>query len=91
MARYKDYSYEQTKMIPLCLPEQIRPGTFDIWDGVAFTALTTDSHAQPLVKPIPRSILKNGRFLPVYIRPFLQKGREKVAFGNILLCLLPFV
>ena len=29
MARYKDYSYEQTKMIPLCLPEQIRPGTFE--------------------------------------------------------------
>ena len=29
MARYKNYSYEQTKMIPLCLPEQIRPGTFE--------------------------------------------------------------
>ncbi len=29
MARYKDYSYEQTKMIPLCLPEQIRPGSFE--------------------------------------------------------------
>ena len=29
MARYKDYSYEQTKMIPLCLPAQIRPGTFE--------------------------------------------------------------
>ena len=29
MARYKDYSYEQTKLIPLYLPGQIRPGTFE--------------------------------------------------------------
>ena len=29
MARYKEYSYDQTKLIPLCLPAQIKPGTFE--------------------------------------------------------------
>jgi transposase len=29
MARYKDYSYEQTTMIPICFDRQIRPGTFE--------------------------------------------------------------
>ena len=29
MARYKEYSYEQTKLIPLCLPAQIKPGSFE--------------------------------------------------------------
>lgn len=29
MARYKDYSYEQTKLIPLSFHHQILPGTFE--------------------------------------------------------------
>jgi hypothetical protein len=29
MARYKDYSYEQTKLIPLSFSRQILPGTFE--------------------------------------------------------------
>jgi transposase len=29
MARYKDYSYEQTKLIPLAFSRQILPGTFE--------------------------------------------------------------
>ena len=29
MARYKDYSYEQTKLIPLSFDHQILPGTFE--------------------------------------------------------------
>jgi transposase len=29
MARYKDYSYEQTKLIPLAFSNQILPGTFE--------------------------------------------------------------
>ena len=29
MARYKDYSYEQTKLIPLAFSQQILPGTFE--------------------------------------------------------------
>ena len=30
MARYKDYSYEQTKLIPLSFHHQILPGTFGL-------------------------------------------------------------
>src|SRR5215472_3024633 len=29
MARYKDYSYEQTKLIPIAFSQQILPGTFE--------------------------------------------------------------
>lgn len=29
MARYKDYNYEQSKMIPISFREQILPGTFE--------------------------------------------------------------
>ena len=29
MARYKDYSYEQTKLIPISFHHQILPGTFE--------------------------------------------------------------
>ena len=29
MARYKDYSYEQTKLIPLSFDRQILAGTFE--------------------------------------------------------------
>ena len=29
MARYKEYSYEQTKLIPLSFDHQILPGTFE--------------------------------------------------------------
>ncbi len=29
MPRFKPYSYEQTKLIPISLPEQIQPGTFE--------------------------------------------------------------
>src|SRR5262245_25677420 len=29
MARYKDYSYEQTKLIPIAFSNQILPGTFE--------------------------------------------------------------
>lgn len=29
MARYKEYSYEQTKLIPLSFQHQILPGTFE--------------------------------------------------------------
>lgn len=29
MARYKDYSYEQTVLIPVCFDRQIQPGTFE--------------------------------------------------------------
>ena len=29
MARYKDYSYEQTKLIPIAFFQQILPGTFE--------------------------------------------------------------
>jgi hypothetical protein len=29
MARYKDYSYEQTKLIPVSYDRQILPGTFE--------------------------------------------------------------
>ena len=29
MARYKDYNYEQGKMIPISFREQIFPGTFE--------------------------------------------------------------
>ena len=29
MARFKDYSYEQTKLIPICYDRQILPGTFE--------------------------------------------------------------
>lgn len=29
MARYKEYSYEQTKLIPIAFSQQILPGTFE--------------------------------------------------------------
>ena len=29
MARYKDYSYEQTKLLPISFHHQILPGTFE--------------------------------------------------------------
>ena len=29
MARYRDYSYEQTKLIPIAFSNQILPGTFE--------------------------------------------------------------
>ena len=29
MARYRDYSYEQTKLIPIAFSNQIQPGTFE--------------------------------------------------------------
>jgi transposase len=29
MARYKDYSYEQSKLLPIRYSEQILPGTFE--------------------------------------------------------------
>ncbi len=29
MARYKDYDYKQTKLIPIAFSEQILPGTFE--------------------------------------------------------------
>ena len=29
MARYKDYSYEQTVLIPICFDLQIQAGTFE--------------------------------------------------------------
>jgi transposase len=29
MARYKDYSYEQTKLIPISFQHQIQPGSFE--------------------------------------------------------------
>ena len=29
MARYKDYSYEQTKLIPIAFSNQILPSTFE--------------------------------------------------------------
>jgi hypothetical protein len=29
MARYKDYSYEQAKLIPMSFQQQILPGTFE--------------------------------------------------------------
>jgi hypothetical protein len=29
MARYKEYSYEQTKLIPIAFSNQILPGTFE--------------------------------------------------------------
>jgi hypothetical protein len=30
MARYKPYSYEQTKLIPISYDRQILPGTFEL-------------------------------------------------------------
>jgi hypothetical protein len=29
MARYKEYSYDQTKLIPISYDQQIIPGTFE--------------------------------------------------------------
>jgi hypothetical protein len=37
MARYKDYSYEQTKLIPLSFSRQILPGTFEYTSIISLT------------------------------------------------------
>ena len=46
MARYKPYSYAQTKLIPINYRSQIQPGTFEfvINHIVESMALSTDAH-----------------------------------------------
>jgi len=64
MARYKEYSYEQTKLIPLSFDRQILPGTFEytlnylIDNEVDWTAPQDPATISWLPRLIPTNLLR---------------------------------
>ena len=67
MARYKSYDYNQAMLVPVCLHDQLQPGTLEWFRAASFVRVPAETGLE--VRLVPR--VTEGGFDPAAgYRPF---------------------